>query len=42
MSAEECRYELKKIPPESGWGYMVAIGMALPFVSSVKLKSQKI
>lgn len=27
------RYEIKKIPPEGGWGYLVCVGMAMPFVS---------
>lgn len=25
-------YQVKRVPPESGWGYLIAIGMALPFV----------
>lgn len=27
------RYTIKRIPPEGGWGYLIGIGMALPFVS---------
>lgn len=26
-------YIIKRIPPEGGWGYLIGIGMALPFVS---------
>lgn len=26
-------YTIKRVPPEGGWGFLIGIGMALPFVS---------
>lgn len=31
-------YRIEKVPPEGGWGYLIGIGMALPFVSVVVKK----
>lgn len=31
---ERQRYRIEKLPPEGGWGYLIGIGMALPFVSA--------
>lgn len=27
------RIRIERLPPEGGWGYLIGIGMALPFVS---------
>lgn len=32
------RYRVEKHPPEGGWGYLIGVGMALPFVSAEKQK----
>lgn len=31
MSTE--KFKIEKVPPEGGWGYIIGVGMALPFVS---------
>lgn len=32
---ERKKYRIEKEPPEGGWGYLIGIGMALPFVSNI-------
>lgn len=29
-------YTIKRVPPEGGWGFLIGIGMALPFVSCAR------
>lgn len=27
------RYRIEKVEPDGGWGYLIGIGMAVPFVT---------
>lgn len=33
IEKNERKYKIEQVPPEGGWGYLVCIGMAMPFVS---------
>lgn len=36
----EKRFRIEKHPPEGGWGYLIGVGMALPFVSIKEEENQ--